>query len=252
MAVLAAASGKSDAERGQDFLGCTWSPVPGNEPVAKPALSYPKGDTVNKSTTIRIAGFVGSLGATAALVGAAASGTGAYFTDAKPGNISGTMGSIRITAYDGGGTSATDIAFTDMLPGEGQVKTVRYQNTGKNTEDVWLVFNQADLGDFNSHTDTGKVNDMGHFGEIHVSSNGTEVFGSKNLNDDATSCPPAGTDCNPLPAKIKLADGVTPGTVGGFAFSFTPGANTGNWGQEATRLNLGYQLVATQHGIAPQ
>lgn len=207
---------------------------------------------MNKSTTIRIVGFVGSLGATAALVGAAASGTGAYFSDAKSGNIAGTMGSIKITAYDGGGANATDISFTNMLPGEAQDKTVRYQNTGKNTQDVWLVFNQSDLGDFDHSTDNHKINDFGRFAEIHVKGNGTEVFGSKNLNDDANSCPPAGTDCNPLPSQIKVADGLTPGQVGDFTFSFTPGARFGNGVQDLTILNLPYQLVATQHGIAPQ
>lgn len=205
-----------------------------------------------KSTTLRVAGFVGTLGATAALVGAAAMGTGAYFSDAKSGSISGTMGSIRITAYDGGGSNATDIAFSNMLPGEGQEKTVRYQNTGHNNQDVWLVFNQADLGDHNARTDAGKVNDFGRYGEIHVKGNGTEIFGSKNLNDDPTSCPPQGTDCNPLPPTLKVADNLTPGQVGDFSFGFTPSSRFGNDVQDLPILHLGYQLVATQHGVAPQ
>lgn len=205
---------------------------------------------MSKAKAARIAGFTVALGATASLVGFAATSTGAYFTDAKTGTVSGTMGSIKITGTDGAGANNTDISFANMLPGEQQSKTVGYTNSGANPEDVWVVFPQSALGDFNHSTDTGLVNDLGHYGEIHVDSNGTEIFGSTNLNDDPVSCPPAGTDCNPLPHMLKLADNVAPGTSGNWTFAFTPGAKfKGNAGLPV--LNLPYTLVATQHGIAP-
>lgn len=200
---------------------------------------------------IRIVGFVGSVGVTAALVGAAAVGTGAYFSDAKSGDINATMGSIKIRGYDGGGSDAVGITLRDMLPGQAQARTIRYQNTGHNNEDVWVVFPQSALGDFDHSTDDHLVNDAGHYAEIHVKGNGVPVFDSANLNDDSVSCPPAGTDCNPLPTMLKVASNLTPGQVGDWSFSFTPGARYGNGVQNLPVLHLPYTLVATQHGITP-
>ena len=47
-----------------------------------------------------------------------------------------------------GGTESTDssfmdLAFSNMLPGDPQTVTVNYQNTGANTEDVYVVFPNA-------------------------------------------------------------------------------------------------------------
>ena len=51
---------------------------------------------MRKSRAVRVAGFVGALGASAALVGFAASGTGAYFTDSHTGSINASTGSIKV------------------------------------------------------------------------------------------------------------------------------------------------------------
>ena len=198
---------------------------------------------------IRLAGFVGSVGVTAALVGAAATGTGAYFSDSKTGDIKATMGSIRIEGHDGSGANSIGIDFEKMLPGEAQSKTIRYQNTGQNNQDVWVVFDRAALGDGSGNVG---VNSLGRFGEIHVKGNGVSVFDSANLNDRASTCPPGAGDpaCNPLPEALKVANNLTPGQVGDWTFSFAPGAKfKGN--QTMPVLNLPYTLVATQHGITP-
>jgi hypothetical protein len=210
---------------------------------------------VSKIKLVRIGGFIGSVGLTVGLVGAAVTGTGAYFSDAKGGNINGTMGSINVEGYDGTGDDHLGMTFTDMLPGEAQTKTVRFGNTGHNAQDVWVVFDQAKLGDHSSATDTGLVNDLGRFGEIRVKSSGTEIFQSANLNDDHATCPPGASDaehppCRELPHMLLLRENLAPGALGNFEFMFRPGARFKN-NQLAPVLDLPYQLVATQHGITP-
>ncbi len=205
---------------------------------------------MSKAKAARIAGFTVALGATASLVGFAATGTGAYFSDAKAGNaINGTMGSIKISGHDGSGANSLGIDLTNMLPGEQQSKTVGFTNTGDNPEDVWVVFDQTALG---SHDGQTGLNSLGTYGEVHVDSNGSEIFGSANLNDNATSCPPGvgSPACNPLPHMLKLDDNLAPGSSANWTFAFTPGAKFKNV-QDLQVLNLPYTLVATQHGITP-
>lgn len=204
------------------------------------------------STSKRVAGFVGTLGVAAALFGAGASGTGAYFSDAKQGTVTGTMGSIRITAFAGGGPDATGISFDKLLPGEAQEKTVRFQNTGQNSQDVWLVFNKADLGDGNASTHRQKINDLGTDAEIHLSNGAGEVFGSANLNDDP-GCSSTGPACMPLPETLQVADNLAPNKRGSFTFGFMPSADfSQSRYEDLPFLSLRYKLVATQHGVPPQ
>ena len=185
---------------------------------------------------------------------AAATGTGAYFSDSRSGGVTGSTGSIKVVTAGGGGTDNLNFTFNDMLPGERQTATATYLNTGKNKQDVWLVFPNADA--------LHALNDLGRFGEAHVSSNGTEVLASTNLNDNSTSCPAGTADCNPLPSKIKLGDNVAPGLGGSVSFSFAYGARLRGAAAEEGPFNcyplgsctsngLPFQVVATQHGIAP-
>lgn len=209
---------------------------------------------MSKAKVARLAGFTVALGATASLAAFAATGTGAYFSDAKTGNvISGTMGSIAITGHDGGGAHHLGISFANMLPGDTSSKTVGFTNTGKNPEDVYVVFDQSALGDHNAATNNG-LNDLGHFASVEVDSAGSPVFRSSNLNDDPASCPTVAdghrTDCSPLPHVLKLAENLAPGADGSMTFSFMPSAAFQNV-QNVQLLNLPYTLVATQHGIAP-
>lgn len=207
---------------------------------------------MNKSKAARLTGFIGSAGATALLVGFAVSGTGAYFTDSEPGTLQGSMGTIQVDASGGYGPNGTDITFTNMLPGEAQTHTIDYTNTGANNQDVWVVFDQAYLGDFDRDTDTGLINDRGTYAEIHITSFGAPRFESANLNDDADSCPPGAGNpaCNPLPKQILLASNLTPGASGDMVFSYMPGAKYRN-NQGLPEFYLPYKIVATQHGIAP-
>jgi hypothetical protein len=207
-----------------------------------------------KSTTGKLVGFIGAVGVSAALVGFAATGTGAYFSDSRSGAVTGSTGSIKVVTGGGGGTDGLNFRFNDMLPGEPQTATATYLNSGHNRQDVYLVFPNTDA--------LHALNNLGRYGQAHVASNGTEIFASTNLNDDGTSCPPAGTDCNPLPGQIKLADNVASGDGGSVSFTFAYGPKLkGNTvgpfncyplGDLSCPVNgLPFQIVATQHGIAP-
>ena len=204
-----------------------------------------------------MSGFIGTAGLTVALVGAAVGGTGAYFTDSAGGTVTGTMGSIKINTAGGEGAENLDLTFASMLPGVANAKTIQYTNAGANNQDVWVVFPQAALGDFNHHTDIGLINDKGTFGEIHIKAGGVAVFDSNNLNDDGSSCPLGSSDpskgqgpCNPLPKQIRLATNLAPNSVGDMEFSYTAAAKyKGNQGR--LEVVLPYQIVATQPGIAP-
>jgi hypothetical protein len=196
---------------------------------------------------MKIAAFVASMAGTAALVGASVIGTGAYFSDTKADNhVTGTMGSIKVVGLDGTGANNLDAVFQNMLPGDANSKTLRYSNTGLNNQDVWIKFDADKL-----HA----LNQLGTYGEVHISSNGTEIFGSKNLNDGYPCGTPGNAgapDVCPVPAELKLADNLEPGHTGSFTFSFTPGAKFKNpalMGQQL--LDLDYDLIATQHGITP-
>ena len=139
-----------------------------------------------------------------ALLAIGAGQTGAYFSDSHDGNVTGSIGSIRINP-----TSGTNFSFDNLLPGDPQTVTLTYSNSGKNVEDVWLAFPNK--------TALSALNNLGTYGELHVVSNGTEIFGSNNLNDNTTTCP---TGCNPLPAKLKLASNVAPGATGAVKLTF--------------------------------
>lgn len=195
-----------------------------------------------------------------ACVALGASFTGSYFSDAHNGTISGTVGSIRLTP---GGP--LDLSFSNLLPGVPQTVRQSYQNTGANPEDVYLVFNNA--------TALSALNDLGTYGEVHIDSNGTEIFASQNLNDDTVSCPPGASDathppCDAVPSQIRIASNVAPGASGSFAFTFmyaskltTNGPGVWNTypvsGQttindaDGTGSGLPYQLVAVQVGQTP-
>jgi len=209
-----------------------------------------------KSKSGRLAAFLATVGLSVGLVGVAASTTGAYFSDTRSGSVSGTIGSIKVATSGGTGTDGLGFSFTNMLPGEPQTVTGSYQNSGANVEDVWLVFNNVDA--------LHAINDLGTYGQAHLLSNGTEVFGSNNLNDNVTSCVPGtGTPaCNAVPQKLKLADSLAPGGVGTFGFTFNYGPKLkGNTGAGApfncyplggcANNGLPYKIVATQHGVDP-
>jgi hypothetical protein len=214
------------------------------------------------STAARFAVWGVTLAALAALVIAATGMTGAYFSDTHHGDITGNIGSIKVTPSGGTGADGTDFTFANLLPGEPQTATIQFQNTGLNAEDVWLVFDNA--------TALSALNNLGRYGEVHVS-NGHELFASTNLNDRITTCgtlSPAG--CWPLPSTIKVADGVAPGAGGYVKFSFNYAGKLSSPAAEGQPFNvypapdqftvntadgtgsgLPYEIVATQVGQTP-
>lgn len=210
-----------------------------------------------KRNTKRFSAAAGLLVAALGLAVVGSSTTGAYFSDSKQGNVTGTVGSIKITGSGGNGANGLDEQFNNLLPGEVQTKTVSFANTGTNPEDVWVVFNNPDA--------LHALNDLGTYGEVHITASGTEVFASANLNDNSrNSCGPLSPQgCWPLPQKVKLASNLAPGAGGTFGFGFgyasklqaqSP-AGGGTWNPyplaSPTASGLPYQLVAVQPGQTP-
>lgn len=194
-----------------------------------------------------------------ALIMSSVASSGAYFTDKADGNVSGTVGSIRIDT-----TTSSDLVFNNMLPGELQAQSVTYKNTGSSPQDVWLVFPNV--------TALSALNNLGTYGEVHVANNGTALFDSANLNDRATTCGAfAPTGCWPLPQKIKLVENLAAGQSSTLKVSFAYAGKlstqapvgtlavfntypvTGQTTIHADEAGSGlpFQLVALQHGQMP-
>jgi hypothetical protein len=216
-----------------------------------------------KLKALSIAASVALLGGTAFLASGA---TGAYFSDMHPGNISGTVGNIHVTPFGGGGANGTDLSFTNLLPGVAQTVKLKYTNTGSDPQDVYIVFTNA--------TALGALNDLGTYGEAHLSANGNALFDSANLKDSPSCGAFSPSGCWPLKSQYLLASNLAPGATGDFSFAFNyagklkgqapAGAPAAAWntypaadGQavvnpaEGTGAGLPYEIVATQHGITP-
>lgn len=191
--------------------------------------------------------------------------TGAFFSDSHSGKISGTIGSIRVTPSGGTGPEGLNFSFDNLLPGETQTAHMEYKNTGTGNEDVWIVFN--------NETALSALNNLGTYGVVHLVSNGSEVFGSANLNDNETSCGPfSSSGCWPLKKQYRLASNVAPGGTGSASFTFgytgklktqPPEGVTAVFNQypvpgqfkvnsaDGSGDGLPYQIVATQVGQTP-
>jgi hypothetical protein len=226
---------------------------------------------MSKKTMAKVAGFTAALGVTGALVGFAASGTGAYFTDSHDGGISATTGTVKVAV------SPADLSlnFAGLLPGAYQTLPVAYQNQGSGAEDVWLVFPT----DGSAEAFVGTAGDaagggLGRYGHFALTSSNGASFTSYNLNNAGTgthsgnSCPidangEGGSDaqlttpntlldfCAPANA-ILLASNLTPGQGGTaqLTFGFTPKLTSQSQYSTVTPV-VSYKVVATQHGIRP-
>jgi hypothetical protein len=235
---------------------------------------------VKKSSAIRLAGFVGALCASGALIGTAVSGTGAYFTDAHSGSINATTGDVKVN------TSDLSLNFNGLLPGNYKTQDIGYQATGTSAEDIWLVFPT----DGSAEAFTGKPDDtagggLGRYGHFALTSTGGASFVSNNLSNPGTTTghtgPLCGRDangwggssalassksdiidfCAPSNA-ILLQSNMNPGDSGhatlefGFTQLLTNGRNSvgnlDNHNEDATIAPLvKYSIVATQHGVRP-
>ena len=107
----------------------------------------------------RYAAVATTVVATAALIGGVVATTGAYFTDSKSGGaINGNLGSVLVDA------SGMSINFADLLPGEVQSQTVTVSNNGTGPEDMYLSFDNTNLG-------WSAVNDLGQYGRFVIAGN---------------------------------------------------------------------------------
>ncbi len=233
---------------------------------------------MRKSRAVRVAGFVGALGASAALVGFAATSTGAYFTDSHTGRVNASTGTVKasITPADG------QLNFTNLLPGDYQTQKIKYQALGTGSEDIWLVFpttGGSNVGGNPSEAFTGSPDDaagggLGRYGHLAVSAPAGS-FTSYNLSREGAAAPHLGPSCHidanghggsntqvtspsdhsvpfcgPADA-ILLSSGLTYGqsASASITFGFTP-LLTGPQGAALAPV-AHYKIVATQHGIRP-
>ena len=226
-----------------------------------------KENNVNKNRKKMIVGAGGV--AVALALGLAALGpTGAYFSDTAQGEVTGTIGSIKVTGSGGSGADQLGLNYTNLLPGVPQTVTSRYTNTGNSAQDVWVVFNNADA--------LHALNDLGTWGEFHLAANGNALFDSANLSDDEDnalekSCGVlAPTGCWPLEEQYLLTSNLAPTSTGNVSFTFGYASKltgqkadgVGVWNSYPVKTvqtpkpdvvgnGLPYQIVATQVGQAP-
>ena len=231
------------------------------------------GQPMRKSKAVRVAGFVGALGASAALVGFAATGTGAYFSESHTGTIQASNGSVKLTVSPSNGI----LTYSNLLPGVDQKQTVGWQATGTGAQDIWLVFPTTSKDGSNpSEALTGQPEDaakggLGRYGHFAVNAPAGS-FNSYNLSNRRTSDPngafcPINVNglggsaaqaadkndyslpyCAPKNA-ILLQSGLTYGQTGSadLIFGLTKLATD----QTPSNLNISYKIVATQAGVRP-
>jgi hypothetical protein len=236
---------------------------------------------MRQKTIAKLGGFVVAAAATATLVGFAANGTGAYFTDSHTGTIKASTGDVKVTVSPSDG----ELDFDNLLPGVDQTDQVTYTAGGTGPEDIWLVFPQdgtaeAFEGTAGDGVGGGSGGGLGRFGHFELSSTQGASFDSYNLNNAGTgshsgdTCPtdpstgwggsstqpatPTDTTvafCAPPPAML-LASNLTSGQGGtayltfGFTKLWTDGASDVNEDAPLATL-VDYSVVATQHGISP-
>ncbi len=221
---------------------------------------------MSKSLTIKAATLVASVALLGGTAWLASGATGAYFSDSKPGTISGTVGNVHVSTNGGYGTNGSDLIFTNLLPGEAQTVSLNYTNTGSGAEDIYLIFPNA--------TALSALNNLGTYGEAHLSANGNALFDSANLNDRVSTCGPLlPSGCWPLKSQYKLVSSLSAGATGTVSLSFSYPSKTKTqapqyapapvWntypvtGQntvdaaDGSGNGLPYAIVATQHGITP-
>jgi hypothetical protein len=216
---------------------------------------------------VKVGGFVGTLAAGAALVGTAVTGTGAYFTDSKAGNLSASSGHLTLNTTD------TNLSFRDLVPGEDKTRNINYNVDASGKSDVWLVFDKDDVG---YAAWTGAKGDpvypdggLGRFGHFAVARDGGgALFQSWNLaHAGTTGYPTCSGDANghgagrpatsrsdtpPLcgvPTAIKIASNLSSGQGGVITMTF---GVTGRWtAQNAPVAEVPFEVVATQAGVRP-
>ena len=227
---------------------------------------------MSKKNIVKVAGFVGTLGAGAALVATAATGTGAWFTDSEAGSMAASTGHLNVNLIDG----HRNMSFQNLMPGDYQTDSVTYQvSQSGGASDVWLVFDPANtqVAAFTGAPDSTVFpgGGMGRYGHFAVKSGNDTVFVSNNLahpragSQPSESCsvdanghggsaaaPQSRDDLIPycgVPYAIKLASGLANGATGTAKLEF---GVTGRWtAQNVTLPTVPFTIVATQAGHRP-
>ena len=239
---------------------------------------------MNKSKKVRLIGFVSALGVSAALVAAASSGTGAYFTATTNGTLTGSSGSLALS------NGATTLNFTGLNPGVDQTQNIDFgiKSSSTTNADVWLVFDYSTAGygnftgaktsDVNAYQGVvdGGLGQYGHFklagpagtfesynlalqsvgdatgGYTADGKNNTCTVNKYGLGGSAAQHKVGqGNDlaeCG-VPAAILLKSNVAPGTGSSATIKF--GLTGKADAQNAVWANVGFKIVATQPGVAP-
>lgn len=242
---------------------------------------------MSKGTAWRIGGFAAALTASVALVAAATGTTGAYFTDTHDGTLNGSSGHLTLQIGHPGQLSMN---FTDLIPGQTQTKHVSFTTNSSSdvTEDVWVLFPVTDTTDKTAYAMfTGGKGEygyadggLGRYAQIEIGATTgsyNRAFVSHNLANDPsmndsfggfasacynpatgrggeTAAPTSPTDTSMgycgVPKMILVASNLSSGAAGtvDIKFGLTGKATTQNvpW-----LSNVHWQIVATQHGVAP-
>lgn len=158
---------------------------------------------MNKRTLAKLGGFGIAAATTAALVGFAANGTGAYFTASSDGHANVSTGSVNVNT-----AGINGIDFTGLLPGSYKTQPITYNISGSTAnEDVYLELpNDPAL----TAASTPGPDPLGRYGQLAVSGP-AGVFSSYNLAadpGDATGETDASTASCKVDAYGRSADGV--------------------------------------------
>lgn len=223
---------------------------------------------MKKSKAIRLAGFVGALCASGALLGTSIAGTGAYFTDSHDGNLSASSGHLKVN------TTNTYLNFNGLIPGEDKSATVTFTPTdGSPNEDVWMVFDTNDPAFWafsgSKAQNGGGLGGYGHF-KVVGGQGAPYQFESYNLQTatDGTGCyidpngdggsdaratgPDNGSQSAPecgVPGQILIGHNLPAGYTGSADVTF--GLTGKATGQDSTWANVPFKIVATQVGHRP-
>jgi hypothetical protein len=217
---------------------------------------------IMRSRRQRVAAFIAATGGALALVGLAASTTGAYFTDVHAGSVNGTFGKVAVSVNNvavpsgdsASGPNSMAIQWNNMLPGSDKTVTYQVTNTGSANESIWLAFD-------NSNGEWSNINQLGTYGDAKISSPMLNADYNNLNNNYSEGTVAAGTnacgDPNPaiayLPAQNHVAD-LAPGQTTSFTFSlgFTSCiSNHAYQGGPAFQAPLLTDVIATQQGISP-
>jgi hypothetical protein len=201
----------------------------------------------------RLTAISGLILTLAGVLAATVASTGAYFTDSHAGQVTGTFGSVKVD-MNGSGTGPGNIQFdfAGMLPGQWKTATITATNTGSDTEDIYMVFTNAN----NVWSD---VNTLGTYGEANV--NGNDYNNLNNHYAQGTPANPGQTNACGDPVgpiaylpHVNYLGTLNAGQSANYTFAFRYTAcisNNAAQNQPAFANPLAFNIGAFQSGVAP-